>query len=42
MTRLTSVTSRPHVAFAIPATEFHAWQARLELQGVAVEEVRDT
>jgi catechol 2,3-dioxygenase-like lactoylglutathione lyase family enzyme len=29
-----------HVAFAIPTTEFHAWQTRLELQGVAVEEVR--
>jgi catechol 2,3-dioxygenase-like lactoylglutathione lyase family enzyme len=29
-----------HVAFAIPATEVQAWQARLELQGVAVEEVR--
>ena len=29
-----------HVAFAIPATEFEAWQTRLEFHGVAVEEVR--
>jgi catechol 2,3-dioxygenase-like lactoylglutathione lyase family enzyme len=31
---------RQHVAFAIPAAEFQTWQARLELQGVAVEQVR--
>jgi catechol 2,3-dioxygenase-like lactoylglutathione lyase family enzyme len=31
---------RQHVAFAIPATEFDAWQTRLEQQGVIVEEVR--
>jgi len=31
---------RQHVAFAIPAAEFQAWQRRLELQDVAVEHVR--
>lgn len=30
-----------HVAFAIPATEVEPWQARLERQGVIVEEVRE-
>jgi catechol 2,3-dioxygenase-like lactoylglutathione lyase family enzyme len=29
-----------HVAFAVPATEFDAWQTRLEFHGVAVEEMR--
>jgi len=31
---------RQHVAFAVSKVDLQAWQTRLELQGVAVEEVR--
>lgn len=29
-----------HVAFAVPAADFDAWRARLDAQGVSIEETR--